>query len=95
MFVQLIGTVNIIKKISIHKIVTFFRHKNIVISCIFIYLFYILLFRGDFLTNINCSLNCIYQKDGQCSYSKIEYSDTISNSECAYFVSASNEDLKK
>ena len=48
-----------------------------------------------FLTNINCSLNCIYQKDGQCSYSKIEFSDCFSNSECAYFVSAENSDLKK
>lgn len=49
----------------------------------------------SFLTNINCSLNCIYQKDGQCSYSKIEFSDSFSNSECAYFVSAENRDLKK
>ena len=92
MFVQLIGTVNIIKKISIHKIVTFFRHKNIVISCIFIYLFYILLFRGDFLTNINCSLNCIYQKDGKCSYSNIISTIFSTTSECAYFVDKSEKE---
>ena len=45
--------------------------KNYFKKCIFILFFYILIFRGDFLTNINCSLNCIYQKDGKCGYSNI------------------------
>ena len=42
------------------------------------------------MTNINCSLNCNYQKDGLCSYTKIESSNSISNSECAYFVPVVN-----
>ena len=73
--------VNFIRKVYKSLNIIFFLVNNII--------------EVSFLTNINCSLNCIYQKDGQCSYSKIEYSDTISNSECAYFISASNEDLKK
>ena len=62
---------------------------NMMIFCIFIYHFYILLCRGDFLTNINCSLNCIYQKDGKCSYSSITPTIFSTTSECAYFVDKS------
>lgn len=45
-----------------------------------------------FLTNINCSLDCIYQKEGKCSYSKIGLSNSISNSECAYFIAKGKKD---
>ena len=73
--------VNFIRKVYKSLNIIFFLVNNII--------------EVSFLTNINCSLNCIYQKDGQCSYSKIEFSDCFSNSECAYFVSAENSDLKK
>ena len=38
------------------------------------------------MTNINCSQNCIYQKDGKCSYNIITMSSIYPNSDCAYFV---------
>ena len=38
-----------------------------------------------FLTNINCSLDCIYQIDGKCSYDIISNSNLCTNSECAYY----------
>ena len=41
--------------------------------------------RGDILTNINCSSNCIYQKEGKCCYSKVFSSYISANSDCAYF----------
>ena len=37
------------------------------------------------LTNINCTLDCIYQIDGQCSYDIISNSNLCTNSECAYY----------
>ncbi|MCI8443862.1 MAG: hydroxymyristoyl-ACP dehydratase [Clostridia bacterium] len=45
------------------------------------------------MTNINCSLNCIYQKDGKCSYTSVSPS-SISFSECAYFIRKENENSK-
>ena len=37
------------------------------------------------LTNINCTLDCIYQIEGKCSYDIISNSNLCTNSECAYF----------
>ncbi|HCQ55358.1 MAG TPA: hydroxymyristoyl-ACP dehydratase [Clostridiales bacterium] len=39
------------------------------------------------MTNINCCLNCVYQKDGKCSYDIISNIIICSNSECAYYKS--------
>ena len=49
--------------------------------------------RGDILTNINCSLNCIYQKDGKCSYSTISPAYISCKSDCVYYVDSSSENL--
>ena len=42
-----------------------------------------------YLTNINCSSNCIYQKDGKCNFENISETKFAfankSNTECAYF----------
>lgn len=43
------------------------------------------------MTNINCSSNCIYQKDGKCLYNFVHPCDLTSSSECAYFKS-NNQD---
>jgi len=50
----------------------------------FLYSIYIM-YRGDFLTNINCISNCIYQIEGKCSYSKVEVSKFVCSKECIYF----------
>jgi len=47
------------------------------------------------LTNINCSNNCIYQKDGKCQYSSITLSKFSSNSNCAYFVENNKKIIDK
>ena len=60
--------------------------------CIFLFVFEILLFEVIFLTNINCTSNCIYQKDGKCNYELVDVSKISSSSDCAYFVKS---DVKK
>ena len=40
------------------------------------------------LTNINCSANCIYQKDGKCSYENIFAKTLTVGADCAYFSPA-------
>ena len=48
------------------------------------------------LTNINCLENCIYQKDGKCSFENISsHKINTKNSSCAYFVEASAPKLKQ
>lgn len=47
---------------------------------------------GFFLTNINCSSNCIYQKDGKCSFHFVSPSFISSFSQCVYFIPKNNED---
>ena len=37
------------------------------------------------LTNINCTENCIYQKDGKCSYENTSAKTVTFSSNCAYF----------
>lgn len=95
MFVQLIVIVNIIKKIYIHKIHSYIIHFSSQEHYHILYIYLSFLHtsnRGDFLTNINCSLNCIYQKDGKCSYSCITPTVFSTTSECAYFVDKSEEE---
>ena len=53
---------------------------------IFLYICYTT-FWGDILTNINCTSNCIYQKDGKCDYELISLGKISSTSDCEYFVS--------
>ena len=38
------------------------------------------------LTNINCSSNCKYQKDGKCELDKIQLQKFSGNTDCIYFV---------
>lgn len=38
------------------------------------------------LTNINCTLDCIYQINGNCSYDIISSSTLCTSSECAYYT---------
>jgi len=47
------------------------------------------------LTNINCSANCVYQKDGKCSFENVSSIPTSSVSNCAYFVALENPVVKK
>ena len=42
------------------------------------------------MANINCSLDCVYQKDGKCTYNTVTDSDVFSFSKCAYFISKNN-----
>ena len=38
------------------------------------------------LTIINCSADCIYQKDRKCNFENITIQKVTPNSDCAYFV---------
>ena len=42
------------------------------------------------LTNINCSENCIYQKDGKCSFENINQQKITYYTDCAYFTAKHN-----
>ncbi len=45
------------------------------------------------MTNINCTVSCIYQKDGKCCLDKVDTATQI-NKGCAYFKEKSlNEQL--
>ena len=90
---KIFSVYNILKSVSLF-VIKFTLSKNIFIFCIFIHLSSILVYRGDFLTNINCSLNCIYQKDGKCSYSSITPTFFSTTSDCTYFVDKSEEKTK-
>lgn len=38
------------------------------------------------MTNINCSFNCIYQKDGKCNLDNVTVAASVtSTNSCAYF----------
>lgn len=71
-----------------------FVSHSIVKNSILYLNFYILINEVVFLTNINCSLNCIYQLDGNCTYSKVCPSYLASNSECAYFIPKNISSIK-
>lgn len=38
------------------------------------------------MTNINCTENCVYQKDGKCTLDKVIPKTATPNSNCVYFV---------
>ena len=42
------------------------------------------------MTNINCSANCIYQKDGKCSFENIYAKPLTLGSDCAYYSPSKN-----
>ncbi len=41
---------------------------------------------GDIMTNINCTSNCIYQKDGKCNLNIVTAASVTANNSCIYFV---------
>ncbi|MBO5004754.1 MAG: hypothetical protein J6D03_05845 [Clostridia bacterium] len=41
------------------------------------------------MTNINCSSDCIYQKDGKCSYENIVTKKATPSFDCTYYLSKS------
>ena len=43
------------------------------------------------MTNINCIADCIYQKDGKCSYENIHVQSLSFNKDCAYFMPLKNQ----
>ena len=45
------------------------------------------------LTNINCSENCIYQKDGNCSFENINQKKMTAYTDCAYFTPKINSEI--
>lgn len=44
------------------------------------------------LTNINCSSNCVYQKEGKCCFENIEMKKVTPNSKCAYYLSVNQKE---
>ena len=38
------------------------------------------------LTNINCSANCVYQKDGKCCFENVSLQTVTPASNCAYYI---------
>ena len=40
-----------------------------------------------FLTTINCSSNCVHQKDGLCCFENILKQQVTPNNNCAYYLS--------
>lgn len=53
---------------------------------IFVFLFHTNIIEVIYLTNINCSENCIYQKDGKCSFENIGHQKITPNGDCAYYT---------
>lgn len=43
------------------------------------------------MTNINCSSNCKYQKDGNCRFESVTSTKMSKNNECAYFSGKDSE----
>ena len=41
------------------------------------------------MTNINCTLDCIYQLDGKCSYDEVDYKKP-----CAFFIGNEGNGLR-
>ncbi|HJJ06352.1 MAG: hypothetical protein U0O04_01655 [Clostridia bacterium] len=39
------------------------------------------------MTNINCSSDCVYQKDGKCCYENILAKKITPSADCAYYLS--------
>lgn len=49
---------------------------------------------GDVLTNINCSADCVYQKDGKCCFENILFQTSTPSLDCAYFLKKETVDNK-
>lgn len=43
------------------------------------------------MTTINCSSNCIHQKDGKCSLDNVAMNSTLITTDCIFY----EEDVKK
>lgn len=43
------------------------------------------------MTTINCSSNCIHQKDGKCSLDNVAMNSTLSTKDCIFY----EEDVKE
>lgn len=41
--------------------------------------------RREFMTTINCSSNCIHQKDGKCSLDNVAMNSTLITTDCIYY----------
>lgn len=39
------------------------------------------------MTTINCTSDCVYQKDGKCCFENISNQKVTPNSNCAYYLS--------
>ncbi|MCI8999390.1 MAG: hydroxymyristoyl-ACP dehydratase [Clostridia bacterium] len=46
------------------------------------------------MTNINCSANCVYQKDGKCCLENTSFQTVTPASDCAYFLKKDAVDSK-
>lgn len=46
------------------------------------------------MTIINCSRDCIYQKDGKCNLEDITFSTVSGDEKCIYYASLSNSSKK-
>jgi len=47
--------------------------------------------RSDIMTTINCSSNCIHQKDGKCSLDNVTMNSALITTDCIFY----EEDRKK
>lgn len=52
-------------------------------------------FGGDIMTNINCTSNCIYQKDGKCQLDNVTTVSSTLNNSCVYFTDKSEKTTKE
>lgn len=47
------------------------------------------------MTNINCTSNCLYQKDGKCELDNVTIISVTSNDSCIYFTAKKQQDSKE
>lgn len=49
------------------------------------------------MTNINCSSDCIYQKDGKCNLENVAVATVFGDDKCVYYTSSpvKNNNIKK
>lgn len=43
------------------------------------------------MTNINCSSDCVYQKDGKCCFENVAKQQVTPNNNCAYYLSTNKK----
>ncbi len=46
------------------------------------------------MTNINCTSNCIYQKDGKCQLDNVTVVSNTLDRSCVYFINRKEKDKK-